>query len=120
MTLIASGTLTIAVARSGNGKNVTLPRTFNYFTGKETKRQTGFNDAAWGKTTRSYTTSARSLTKAKFHDIIEGAQPFINSKPRKKTAESSEVIEIVSDDECACLVAMSDDDDNCKFFSQPH
>jgi len=79
--------------------------------------QTGFNDAAWGKATCSYATSACSLMKVKFLDIINGAIPFINSKSCKKTSEPMEVIEIKDDDECACL-AMSDDDD-CKFLSQP-
>ena len=108
--LIASGALTIAIAHAGRGKTVMLPRTFNHFSGKESIRQTGFNDSTWGKATRSYTKSARALTKAKFGAIVEEAQPFVKmTRVHKATTEADEVIEIENDDEWAC--PPSDDDD---------
>jgi len=117
--LITMGTLTIAVAHASKGKTITLPHTLNYFTGKELMRQTGFNGAAWGKATCSYTMSAQSLTKVKFDEIIQGAQPFMNLKsnhPCGKMTEATKVIEINDDDEQACLLVISDDDGNCKLF----
>jgi hypothetical protein len=107
--------LTIAIAQASKGKTVTLPRTLNYFTGKESMRQTGFNDAAWGKATRAYTKSACSLTKVKLDEIIQGAQPFAILKSNRahgKTTESMEIIEIDDEDERACLVDISDSDED--------
>jgi len=117
--LITTGTLTIAVAHASKGKTITLPCTLNYFTSKELMHQTGFNDAAWGKATHSYTTSMQSLIKVKFNEIIQGAQPFMNLKSNhahSKMTEGTEVIEINDDDEQACLLVISDDDGNCKLF----
>jgi len=96
--LIATGTLTIAVANASKGKVVTLPRSFNRTTGKEPMRQTGFNDTTWGKVTRSYTLAARELSNSKFESIVEEAQPFVNVKSNRfrKTEEAVEVID--SDD----------------------
>ena len=78
----------------------------------------GFNDAAWGK---ANTTLASMLTKVKFDDIIQEAQPFINPKSthaHNKMTGTVEVIEITDDDEQACLVDIDDDDNdyNCKLF----
>lgn len=83
-------------------------------------RQTGFNDTTWGKTTRSYVKSARSLSNAKFNAIIQAAQPFVILKPdrvRNKATDAMEVISIDdSEDERAHLVYNSDDNE-CKSFS---
>ena len=54
LTLVATSTITIEMARSAKGKMFPLPKTPNYSTGKVSNRQTGFNDAAWGKSTRAY------------------------------------------------------------------
>jgi hypothetical protein len=118
LTLIATGTLTIEVARASKGKTVILPRTLNYFTGKESHRQLGFNDAAWGKATRSYTTSASALMNVKFDDIVQAAQRFVNLKSTRARSKTTdiEVIEIKDTDERACLVDFDGDDDDCKSF----
>ena len=119
LTLIATGTLTVAVARASKGRTVNLPRTFNLSTGRESMRQTGFNDTTWGKTTRSYVKSARSLSNAKFNAIIQAAQPFVILKPdrvRNKATDAMEVISIDdSEDERAHLVYNSDNNE-CKSF----
>jgi hypothetical protein len=108
-------------AANVNGKmnRIPLPLTFNRGTAKESTHQTGFNDTAWGNATRSYTKSACSLTNAKFDEIFQAAQPFINQKPksaRNKMNDATEVIE-VDDDERACLVAS---DVECKLFFSFH
>jgi hypothetical protein len=113
LTLIANGTLNIPAARASKAKGVILPRTINQFTGKESTRQTGFNDAAWGSATRSYAKSASKLPNNKFDEIIEGATEYMKvNRTRNKTTEATEVIEIDDDDERACLV--SDDDGHSK------
>ncbi|KAH9010535.1 hypothetical protein EDB85DRAFT_1879905, partial [Lactarius pseudohatsudake] len=93
-------------------------KTLNYSTGKDSTRQTGFSDAIWGKATRNYTKSARSLTKAKFDVIIKEARVFMKpTRTRTKMAKagsSREVIDVDDYDIRACLVANSDSD--CKFF----
>ena len=101
------------IARASKGKAVTLPRTVNHFSDKDSLHNTGFNDAMWGMATRSYTTSAHALPNAKFNDIIQGAQEFVRSShPCSKITQITKVIN-VDDDEWACL-DISDDD--CKLF----
>jgi hypothetical protein len=120
LTLVATGTLTIAMARASKGKTVTLPRTLNHSTGKESMRQTGFSDTAWGKATRGYAKSARSLANTKFEAIVKDAQKFM--KPiRARNKDPTEVINIDDDDddddERACLVDNSGSDTECMSFS---
>ena len=116
LTLVATGTLTVAMARASKGKTITLPRTLNLSTGKESMRQTGFSDVAWGKATRGYATSARSLANAKFDAIIREAQEFMKPiRARNRTTEPTEIIDIDDDDDKrACLVDNSDTDVECK------
>jgi hypothetical protein len=116
LTLVATGTLTVAMAHASKGKTVTLLRTLNLSTGKDSMRQTGFSDTAWGKATRGYATSARSLAKTKFDGIIQEAREFMKPiRSRGKTTEPTEIIDIDdSDDERACLVDNSDSDVECK------
>jgi hypothetical protein len=61
------------MARTSKGKAVTLPHTLNLSTGRESMRQTGFSDAAWGKATRAYAMSAWLLVNNKFDAIIQDA-----------------------------------------------
>ena len=68
---LATGTLTIEMAHASKGKTIPLPRTVNRSTGKESMRQTGFSDIAWGKATRSYAISAQSLANTKFDAIVK-------------------------------------------------
>jgi hypothetical protein len=110
LTLVATGTLTIAMAQAARGKTVTLPRTLNLSTGKESMRQTGFSDTAWGKASRSYAKSARAFSKAKFDAVIEEARVFV--KPtcaHNRTTDATEIID-VDEDERGCLVDNSDSD----------
>jgi hypothetical protein len=106
--LLITGTLTIASARSSNGKSLVLPQTFNPTTGKESTCKTGFNDTACGKMTRSYTMSASMLPKTKIDKIIQEAKPFINYKTNCSYKKTKGAIEI---DERACIL-ISDED--CK------
>ena len=75
--------------------------------------QTGFSDVAWGKATRSYTTSARSLAIVKFDAIIQDAKEFL--KPTRSCNKSTEALDIINideeDDEWAHLVD-NDSDEN--------
>jgi hypothetical protein len=122
LTLIATETLTISMARASKGKAVTLPWTLNISTGKESARQTGFSDATWGKVTCSYAKSASSFTNTKFDAIVQDARPFVNPKSTRSKTEAKEVIEIDDDDdERGNLVDNSDndnddDDEDCKLF----
>jgi len=76
--LVATGTLTIDMVNAAKGKTVNLPKTMNLATAKESMRQTGFSDVAWGKATRNYAKSACSLSDAKFDIIIKEAKEFIS------------------------------------------
>ena len=106
------------MAHSSKGKAVTLPRTLNLSTGKESMRQTGFSDVAWGKTTREYATSIRSLTNAKFDAIVKAARLFAKpTRAHNRSNDAAEVIDVDADKEPerACLVDISDSesDSNC-------
>lgn len=106
------------MARASKGKTVTLPRTLNHSTGKESMRQTGFSDTAWGKATRGYAKSARGLANTKFEAIVKDAQEFM--KPiRARNRDPTEVIDIDDDDddERACLVDNSGSEAECTWFS---
>ncbi|KAH9038774.1 hypothetical protein EDB85DRAFT_2141661 [Lactarius pseudohatsudake] len=86
LTLVSIGMLTITVARAIKGKTVTFPQTPNLSSGKSSTRRTDFSEATWGKDTRAYATSARSLTKVKFEAIIQDVQQFMKpARSRKKT-----------------------------------
>ena len=105
LTLVATGTLMVAMVRAANSKTVSLPKTFNPSTGKGSMHQTGFSDISWGKASCSYAKLAHSLTKVKFNGIVELAQEFM--KPTRgcgRSTQSTEVIDIDSDDERGCLV----------------
>jgi hypothetical protein len=105
LTLIETGTLTIEAARAARGKTIILPKILNASSGKDSTRHTGFSDASWGRATRNYVVSARSLTKAKFDIIIKEAQEFMKStRSRNKTSDAIEVIDVDELDERACLV----------------
>lgn len=111
MKLIADGILTIEVARTNNGKAVTVPSRFNPRTGRESKIETGFNITSWGKFTNDYTKSALGLNKNKFDAIVQDAQLYNikQNRARKLRSEVEEVVEI-GDGERACLVSDDDDD----------
>ena len=88
------------MVHAAKGKTVSLPKTFNLSTGKESMRQTGFSNVAWGKATRGYAKSTRALTKVKFNAIVEEALEFV--KPTcgcGKSTQLTEVIDIDKDDE---------------------
>ena len=113
LTLVATGTLTVAMAHAGKGKSVALPRTVNPSSGKESMRHTGFSDAAWGKATRGYATSIRSLTNAKFDVIVKEAQPFTKpTRAHNRVSDATEVIDVDADNERACLVDNDSDVDS--------
>jgi ABC-type uncharacterized transport system permease subunit len=118
--LVATGTLTIDMVNAAKGKTVNLPKTMNLATAKESMRQTGFSDVAWGKATRNYAKSACSLSDAKFDIIIKEAKEFMKPIRGRKTTQATEVIDVDEDDERACLVDNSDDgSDQCKLFKSP-
>jgi hypothetical protein len=109
------------MAYASKGKMVTLPQTLNHSTGKESIRQTGFSDTAWGKATCGYAKLARALANTKFEAIIEDAQEFM--KPiRACNRDSTEVIDINNNNnnnnnERGCLVDNSDSEAECMCFS---
>jgi len=100
------------MAHASKGKVVTLPRTVNPSTGKESMRQTGFSDAAWGKATRGYATSIRSFPNTKFDAIVTAAQVLMKpaTRAQNRTSDPTEVIDVDADDERACLVASDNSD----------
>ena len=116
------------MAHASKGKAVTLPRTLNLITGKESMHQTGFSNAIWGKVTCSYARPASSFTNTKFGVIVQDAWPFVNPKSTRSKAEAKEVIEIDDDDddEWKNLVDNNNNNNNnnnkdCNFaFSWPH
>jgi uncharacterized cupredoxin-like copper-binding protein len=120
LTLVATSTLTVAMAHSSKGKAVSLPRTLNLSTGKESTRQTGFSDASWGKATRGYATSISSLSKVKFEAIVKEAQVFAKpTRAHNRNSDPTDVIDVDVDDERACLVDNSDSesDSDCNVLN---
>ncbi|KAH8979504.1 hypothetical protein EDB86DRAFT_2814567 [Lactarius hatsudake] len=108
LTLVSTGVLTFMIARASNGKTIKFPKTRDLSSGKCSTCKTDFSEATWGKDTRAYATSARSLTKVKFEAIIQDAQQFVKlARSRKK--RSAEAMDVDGDcNERACLVDNSD------------
>ena len=100
LTLVSSRTLTVEMAHASKGKAIPLPHTMNLSTGKESMRQTGFSDISWGKVTRSYASSAKSLADRKFDAIIQDAKDFLKPiRSRNKTTNGMDIINIDDDDD---------------------
>ena len=111
--MVATGTLTISLICASKGKTIPLPKTINHSSGKESTRQTGFSETAWGKETHSYTKSARSLLAVKFDEIIQDAQEFVKPvRSRGNAGTTMEPIVIDDDDnERGNLIYLSDRSD---------
>ncbi|KAM6503850.1 hypothetical protein JOM56_000793 [Amanita muscaria] len=118
LTLVANEILTIQVARASKGKPISIPRTANLSSGKESMRQTGFSEVAWGKATRGYAKSAASLTKLKFDFIVQDAEESMKPiRARNKTTATISIDD--DDDERAHLVDNSDESDvECMLLSR--
>jgi hypothetical protein len=115
---VATGTLTIAMACAVKVKMVTLPRTMNYSTGKNSMHQMGFSDTAWGSTSCSYTLSASGLSEKKFKSVVDLAQTFVKwTCACNRTTDSTEVNNL-KEDERACLIAYSSESgSDCELIS---
>jgi hypothetical protein len=112
LTLVSTGTLTVAMAHDTKSKNVTLPRTINPSSGKESVRQTGFSDTVWGETTREYSSSIRALSNTKFDAIVKEAEVF-KKRTRASNKTSSDTTQVDAGNNLkrrACLVDNSDSD----------
>jgi len=96
---------------------VVLPQTLNHSTGKESMRQTGFSDTAWGKATCRYAKSARALANVKFEAIVKDAQEFMKPIHVRNTDTEVIVIDNDDDDERACLFDNSGSETECMWFS---
>lgn len=126
LTLVATGTLKISMVQGAGARSkiTSLPRTLNLSTGKESTRQTGFSDTAWGRESRGYTKSARSLSKARFDAIIKDARVYVRPNRAHKAVEAKDVINIDDDDDIrGCLVDRGGDsgsDKECKSSSLSH
>lgn len=118
--MISNGTLTKTVTQDDKSKRLkklTIPRTLNRATGKESLCQAGFSDTSWGNKTREYAAWAGALTNVKFDRIVRATQPFMNLK-LNQTGKTTEAVETINvDNELACLVDNDDssDADDCKF-----
>ena len=77
MTLVATGTLTIARARASRGATIALPPRINYPLIAPLRsvrhHRTEFSDYSWGRTTRGYVKMARALSGAEFEALVEEA-----------------------------------------------
>lgn len=78
-------------AAKGN-KNISLPKKLNPSTGKDSNRQTGFNDASWGASTRAYVRGIdQNLSSKNFDKIIRCAKEFARKcrRSEEKTETST-------------------------------
>jgi hypothetical protein len=80
------------MVRTAKGRNILLPKKLNQSTGKVSNRQTGFNDASWGKSTRAYVRGIDSNLSSKNFDIItQRAMAFARKSRRAEdTVKSGE------------------------------
>ena len=100
---------------AAKGKTVSLLKTFNLSTSKESMCQTGFSNIAWGKATCGHAKSTHALTKVKFNTIVEEALEFV--KPtcgHGKSTQLTKVINVNKDGERVCVINNSDSEPECK------
>ena len=130
MTLVATGTLTIARARASRGATIALPPRINYPLIAPLRsvrhHRTEFSDYSWGRTTRGYVKMARALSGAEFEALVEEAVELARARngaaigedegPRACILDGPESDE-ESEDPRACLVdndtTDSDESDVC-------
>lgn len=113
MKLIANGILTISVADASRGnKGIIVPKTLNPATGKESTRETGFNELQWGESTRFYMKSInKNLRDHKFDDIIARAKEFAKTSRRvKDMTEDAPSINDNDDDDVLMDLSSSEED----------
>lgn len=71
------------MVRTAKSRNVVLPKRLNKSTGKVSNRQTGFNDASWGDSTRAYVRGINTnLSSKNFDKIINRAMAFARKSRR--------------------------------------
>ena len=71
------------MVRTAKGRNITLPKKLNQATGKISNRQTGFNDASWGRSTQFYVQGInKNLSNKNFDLIIQRAMVFARKSRR--------------------------------------
>ena len=71
------------MVRTAKGRNITLPKKLNQATGKISNRQTGFNDASWGRSIRFYVQGINNnLSDKNFNLIIQHAMVFARNSQR--------------------------------------
>jgi hypothetical protein len=75
-----------------------LPKKINQATGKISNRQTGFNDASWGRSTRFYVQGIdKNLSDENFDLIIRNAMAFarksrrVEDKTKTSTSNTTEL-----------------------------
>ena len=98
---------------------VTLPRTINYSTGKNSMHQTGFSDATWGNISCSYTQSACGLGDKKFSSIIDDAQVFMKRTCAHNMTTDGTEANNLEEDEWACLSSSKSGCESIHFTSSP-
>lgn len=111
LSLVAAGVLTVEMAKAARGK-MPLPKTFDLYTARESTRQTAFTNAAWGNASRNYAESAKGLPLAKFNAVIKEAQGHMKPGRTRKTTNVTDIINVDSMDERACIIAS--DSEECK------
>jgi hypothetical protein len=72
------------MVRTAKGtRNISLPKKLNHSTGKTSNRQTGFNDASWGSSTRAYVRGIDSnLSSKSFDTIVRRAMEYARKSRR--------------------------------------
>jgi hypothetical protein len=89
--LWATSTVTTEMVRTAKNRNISMPKKLNQSTGKISNRQTGFNDASWGGSTRAYVRGIdTNLSSKSFDLIIQRAKAFAKKSRRAIDSTSSE------------------------------
>lgn len=97
--LVATGVITVAMHKAAKlkGKPVTILKTLNETTGRESSSKSDFSEAHWGKATKAYANSAANLSPAKINMILEEAKEF--AKPIcRRGSRAEDPIDVDGDD----------------------
>src|SRR5216684_3726813 len=98
------------------GKSGTVIKSsLNKMSGKMSMSMLSFNEANWGLATRAYVKAAHDLKPKRFLKIMETARSFLETG--NTMCQQDMIMDVDSNDICANLVKMCDDNDESNWGS---
>jgi hypothetical protein len=101
LTLVANGVITVAIHKAAKLENklVTIPRSKNESSGKESLYKAEFSDACWGNATNIYAGYASKMSASKVNAILNQAKEFVKPISYRKATQASDPMKVDEDED---------------------